>query len=114
MPYIGNCWGGTHRALEETYQRRHERRRGVADFLTARQIACQAGKPWRTLAVMRRHVTSRYPALLKYHGDLTEDEIVEFLKTAKMAIDREHEENNKREQAQEAQQALRVKKSKPN
>ena len=43
MPYISNCWGGTHRASEETYQRRHERRRGVEDFLTARQIACQAG-----------------------------------------------------------------------
>ena len=28
---------------EETYQRRHERRRGVDGLLTAHRIACQAG-----------------------------------------------------------------------
>ncbi len=37
-------------ASEETYQRRHERRRGVDDLLTAHRIACQAGN--ETLAKM--------------------------------------------------------------
>ena len=29
---------------EKTYQRRHERRRGVDDLLSAHRVACQAGK----------------------------------------------------------------------
>ncbi len=37
-------------ASEETYQRWHERRRGVDDFLTAHRVACQAGN--ETLAGM--------------------------------------------------------------
>ena len=37
-------------ASEETYQRRHERRRGVDDLLTAHRIACEAGN--ETLAKM--------------------------------------------------------------
>ena len=37
-------------ASEEAYQRRHERRPGVDDFLTAHWIACQVGN--ETLAEM--------------------------------------------------------------